>query len=66
MLPRPPAFLRRWNAPRDLQKRSKLRLTKTSRMLEKAKLRLLTRAAQNCECLFAVVYRAATVRESVP
>ena len=34
-------------------------------MLKKAKNRLLTRAAQNRECVFADVYRAATVRESV-
>jgi hypothetical protein len=32
---------------------------------KKAKNRLLTRAAQNRECVFAGVYRAATVRESV-
>jgi len=35
-------------------------------MLKKAKNRLLTRAAQNRDCVFAAVYRAATVRESVP
>src|SRR5580658_3687225 len=33
---------------------------------KKAKIRLLTRAAQNRDCMFAGVYRAATVRESVP
>ncbi len=35
-------------------------------MLKKAKIRLLTRAAQNRSSVFARVYRAATVRESVP
>ncbi len=35
-------------------------------MLTKAINRLLTRAAQNRDCVFACVYRAATVRESVP
>ncbi len=35
-------------------------------MLKKAINRLLTRAAQNRDWLFACVYRAATVRESVP
>jgi len=35
-------------------------------MLKKAKIRLLTRAAQNEDSLFAGAYRAATVRESVP
>jgi len=35
-------------------------------MLKKAKTRLLTRAAHCRECVFAGVYRAATVRESVP
>jgi hypothetical protein len=34
-------------------------------MLKKAKNRLLTRAAQNRDCVFAGAYRAATVRESV-
>jgi hypothetical protein len=34
-------------------------------MLKKAKNRLLTRAAQDRECVFAGVYRAATVRKSV-
>ncbi len=37
-----------------------------NRMLKKAKIRLLTRAAQNRSSAFARVYRAATVRESVP
>ena len=37
-----------------------------SRMLKKAKIRLLTRAAHCRECVFAGVYRAETVRESVP
>ncbi len=37
-----------------------------SRMLKKAINRLLTRAAQNRDCVLACVYRAATVRESVP
>jgi hypothetical protein len=32
---------------------------------EKGKNRLLTRAAQNRDCVFAGAYRAATVRESV-
>jgi hypothetical protein len=35
-------------------------------MLKKAKIRLLTRVAHCGECVFAGVYRAATVRESVP
>ena len=35
-------------------------------MLKKAKIRLLTRAAHCRECVFSRVYRAATVRESVP
>ena len=35
-------------------------------MLKKAINRLLTRAAQNRDCVFACVYRAATVRKSVP
>ncbi len=35
-------------------------------MLKKAINRLLTRAAQNRDCVFACVYRAATVREPVP
>jgi len=35
-------------------------------MLKKAQIRLLTRAAHCRECMFAGVYRAATVRESVP
>jgi len=34
-------------------------------MLKKAKTRLLTRAARNRDYVFAGVYRAATVRESV-
>ena len=38
----------------------------SSRMLKKAKKRLLTRAAQNRNYVFASSYRAATVRESVP
>ena len=38
----------------------------SSRMLKKAINRLLTRAAQNRDCVFACVYRAATVREPVP
>jgi hypothetical protein len=32
---------------------------------EKGKNRLLTRASQNLDCVFAGAYRAATVRESV-
>jgi hypothetical protein len=35
-------------------------------MLKKAEIRLLTRAAHCQECVFAGVYRAATVREPVP
>jgi hypothetical protein len=35
------------------------------RLRKKAKTRLLTRAAQNGPCVFAVVYGAATARESV-
>ena len=35
-------------------------------MLKKAKTRLLTRAAQNRDCVFRGAYRAATVRETVP
>jgi outer membrane protein len=35
----------------------------TSRMFKKAKVRLLTRGAQNCDAISAAVYRAATVRE---
>jgi hypothetical protein len=35
-------------------------------MLKKAKTRLLTRAAQNRDCVFRGAYRAATVREPVP
>jgi len=35
-------------------------------MLKKAKVRLLTRAAHCRRCMFASVYRAATVREPVP
>ena len=35
-------------------------------MLKKAKPDLLTRAAQNRDCVFASVYWAATVREPVP
>jgi hypothetical protein len=35
-------------------------------MLKKAKIRLLTGAAHYGECVFARVYRAATVREPVP
>ena len=34
-------------------------------MLKKAKSRLLTRAVQNRDCVFAGAYRTATVRESV-
>ncbi len=37
-----------------------------NRVLKKAINRLLTRATQNRDCVFACVYRAATVRESVP
>ena len=37
-----------------------------SRMLKKVKTCLLTPAAHNRDCVFASVYRAATVRESVP
>jgi hypothetical protein len=35
-------------------------------MLKKAETRLLTRAARIRKCVFAGIYRAATVRESVP
>jgi hypothetical protein len=35
-------------------------------MLKKPKIRLLTRAVQIRDCVFAGSYRAATVRESVP
>jgi hypothetical protein len=35
-------------------------------MLKKAEIRLHTRAAHFRECVFARVYQAATVRESVP
>jgi hypothetical protein len=38
---------------------------KPTRMLQKAKTRLLTRAAHNRDRVFAGAYRAATVRESV-
>jgi hypothetical protein len=34
-------------------------------VLKKAKNHLLTRAAQNGDCVFADAYRATTVRESV-
>ncbi len=34
-------------------------------MLKEAKNRLLTRAVQNRDCVFASAYRTATVRESV-
>ncbi len=38
----------------------------SNRMLKKAEIQLPTRAAHCRECVFARVYRAATVRESVP
>ena len=38
---------------------------RSNRMLKKAINRLLTRAAQNGDCIFACAYRAATVREPV-
>jgi hypothetical protein len=34
-------------------------------MLQKANIRLLTRAAQNRDCVLPGIYRAATVREPV-
>ena len=37
-----------------------------SRLLKKARNRLLARAAQKCGCVFARTYRAATVRERGP
>jgi predicted Zn-ribbon and HTH transcriptional regulator len=54
------------NASPDLNNVLQQRYRFINRMLKKAKIRLLTSAAHCRECVFAGVYRAATVREPVP
>jgi hypothetical protein len=53
-----------WKFPSACRRRSRSDRN-LRRLRKKAKTRLLTRAAQKGPCVFAVVYGAATVRESV-